>query len=278
LTTKPPTASSGKYRDAVASVDSAADDQLKWNRPNTANPWAQQQSNPDGSVSLGFTGPLKGAQGNLMAQALRGMSSPTDFGEFNIGTGDDFRNQAIGSAQGQMNDWLAPLQGGQNDAERQRLLAMGFDEGSPEFAAQMGKGDGAAADMQSTIGNAAIGLGAEHGAKMQGMELLSKQQGLAEALRQRSLPMEQLSAMSGLLEQPGYEADGSMMQGATMGLQEKLGDFWGQRSKNEQDRAAIDSAFMDGFGALNSAASFGAGFIKPKGAPTSLGKGPVQSI
>lgn len=238
-----PSATDPRYQKAADRVDQAATDEMHWNRPNTANPWAAQTSNPDGSVSLGFTGPLQGAQQSLMAQALRTMGLPTDFNQFNSASGDDFRSQGIAGAQSQMNDWLAPLQGGQDAAQKQRLLNAGYQEGSPEFQAQMGKTAATSNDMKSTLANAAIGLGTERGAKMQGMDLLAKQQWLAEALRQRSLPMEQLGSMQGLLEQPGFNPDDSMMQGATMDLDKNLKNYWRQRGMSEKEQQdATDTA------------------------------------
>lgn len=258
--TATPAAASG-VQEAADRVNQAAGQQMKWNRPNTANPWASQTSNPDGSVSLGFSGPLGGAQQNLMAQALRTMGQPTDFNQFNVGTGDDFRQKGIDSAQGQMSDWLNPLQGGFDSAEKQRLLNAGYAEGSPEFQAQMSKGAGTAADLQSSIGNAAIGLGGEMGAKMGAMDMLAKQQGLAEALRKRTLPMEQLSSMQGLLEQPGYEPDNSMMQGATADLTQKLGNFWRQKGKSEEEQKQLENDILDGIGAGASLIPVAGGFI-----------------
>lgn len=248
-----PSALDPKYQDAAKRTDQAATDQMAWNRPNTANPWSAQTSNPDGSVSLGFTGPLAGAQQNLTAQALRSMSGPLDFSQFNSGTGDDFRAQGIAGAQSQMNGWLGPLQGGFDGAERQRLLNAGYAEDSPQFQTQMAKGGGTSADMQSTLQNMAIGMGGERGAKLQGMDLLAKQQGLAEALRQRSLPMEQLSSMQGLLKQPGYDADGSIMGGATADMGLKMNNYWRQRGLAEQEAKDRDDAVLGVFG---TAASF----------------------
>jgi hypothetical protein len=246
-----PSALDPKYQQAADTLDTAAQQQMKWNRPNTANPWSRQYSD-DAGVHMGFTGPMAGAQGNLTAEALRNMSSPTDFSQFNVGTGDDFRNQAISGAQGQMDDWLAPLQGGMDSAERQRLLNAGYEEGSPQFQAQMQKGAATSGDLRSTLKNAAIGLGTEQGAKMQGMDLLSKQQGLAEALRKRSLPMEQLSMMQGLTQQPGFNADGSIVGGAAADLNTKLGNYWRQRGMAEQEREAADQTALGVFGAASS--------------------------
>lgn len=243
-----PSALDPKYQNAANRLDTAANQQMAWSRPSTANPWSAQTTNPDGSVALGFSGPLQGAQQNLTAQALRNMGSATDFNQFNTGTGDDFRGQAIAGAQSQMNDWLSPLQGGFDNAEKQRLLAAGFQEGTPQFDAQMSKGAGASADMRSSLGNAAIGMGAEHGARLQGMDLLSKQQGLAEALRKRSLPMEQMSAMNGLLKQPEVAPDGSIIQGAGMGLEQTLNNYWRQKGLADQERKDREQAVLGVFG------------------------------
>ncbi len=266
--TATPSALDPKYNLATKRLDTAADQQMAWSRPNTSNPWAAQTNNPDGSIGLGFTGPLAGTQENLTAQALRNMGSATDFNQFNVGTGDDFRAQAISGAQGQMEDWLSPLQGGFDNAEKQRLLAAGFQEGTPQFDAQMAKTSGTADDLRSSIGNAAIRMGAERGTRLQGMDLLSKQQGLAQALRQRSLPMEQLSAMNGLLEQPGVNADGSIMQGAGMDSQQTLNDYWRTRTKAEQEFAQRDADMLGIFGAVSSAipyvGQFGASLANSK--------------
>lgn len=246
--TTTPSALDPKYQLAAKRVDTAADQQMGWNRPNTSSPWASQTNNPDGSIRQQFTGPLAGAQGNLTAEALRNLGTATDFNQFNVASGDDFRGQAIASAQGQMNDWLAPLQSGQDSAARARLVNAGYEEGSPQFQAMLNKGAATFADMQSTLGNAAIGLGAEQGAARQGMDILAKQQGLAEALRKRSLPMEQLSIMQQLGEQPGVAADDSIMGGATADMGLKLNNYWRQRGMAEQEAAERDAAILGVFG------------------------------
>lgn len=282
--TPPPAATSG-VQEAADRVNLAAGQQMQWNRPNTSNPWAAQTNNPDGSVSLGFTGPLQGAQGNLMAEALRNMGSPTDFNQFNSGSGDAFRQQGISGAQSQMSDWLNPLQGGIDSADRQRLLNAGYTEGSPEFQAQMGKGAGTAGDLHSTLNNAAIGLGGELGAKQQAMDLLSKQQGLAEALRKRSLPMEQLGAMQGLLEQPGYSPDGSIMAGATSDFDHYINSYLGKRQDYEAQNAADQQAGLDaGLQAFQTAGTLGTNMLggggrqsKPAGG-SPYGQGPLRTI
>lgn len=257
-TPDPTAASASGVSEAAKRVNEAAQRQMQWNRPNSSNPWAAQTSNPDGSVSLGFTGPLAGAQQNLTAEALRSMGTPTDFNQFNVGSGDDYRAQGIAGAESQMNDWLGPLQGGIDSSERQRLLNAGYQEGSPEFQAQMAKGAGSAADLQSTLHNSAIGLGGQLGAKQQAMDLLGKQQGLAEALRQRSLPMEQLAAMRGLLGQPGYSGDDSIMAGATGDLNQQLGHYLGQRQDYETANKEEQEAGMSlGTGLFSSALGMG---------------------
>lgn len=233
----PDASSASGVEESLTGVKKAAADQLKWNRPTTSNPWAQQFSAPDGSIHQEFTGPMAGAQGNLMAEALRNMGSATDFNQFNSGTGDDFRGQAIAGAQGQMNDWLSPLQGGFDNAEKTRLLNAGYEEGSPQFQAMMAKGGGSAQDLQSSLGNAAIGFGTQGGARRQGMDLLAKQQGLAEALRKRSLPMEQLSIMQRLGQQPGVDADDNILNGAGMDFEAKLNKYMGDRGAYEQAQA-----------------------------------------
>lgn len=282
-TPTPSPAGASGIEESLSGVKKAAVDQMAWNRPNTANPWASQNSNADGSVSLGFTGPLAGAQKNLTAEALRNLGSATDFNQLNVGSGDDFRARGIAGAQGQMNDWLSPLQGGFDNADKQRLLAAGFQEGTPQFQAQMGKGGAVADDLRSSLGNAAIGMGAERGARMQGMDLLSKQQGLAEALRKRSLPMEQLSAMNGLLGQPGYSPDGSIMAGASMDFDQAMGDYWGKRQEFEaQQKADQEAGIGAGLSLFQTAATLGMGGmggLNPKstgGQPG--GKGPMRYI
>lgn len=286
-TPTPKASSASGIEESLAGVKKAAQDQMAWNRPNTANPWAAQTNNPDGSVSLGFTGPLQGAQTNLMAQALRNMGSPLDSSQFNTGTGDEFRQQAIGNAQSQMGDWLAPLQAGFGDAQKQRLLDAGYSEGSPQFAKAMGGGAASAQDLQSTLGNAAIGLGSEHGAQLQGMDILSKQQGLAEALRQRSLPMEQLGIMQGLSRQDDVAADDSIMGGATSDFDQAMNEYWGARQQYEaQNKADQEGGLGMGLGLFQTAATLGMngmGSKSPKPSPKPsgghpMGKGPVRSI
>ncbi len=253
--------------DSLTGVKKAAADQLAWNRPTTSNPWAQQFSAPDGSIHQEFTGAMGGAQGSLMGQALRQMGSPTDFSQYNPMSGDAARSQAIGAAQGQMGEWFGGMKGGLDEQAKARLSAQGYQPGSPEYAAEEMKANGWNGDMQASIGNAAIGLGTQGGALAQSRDMQTQQQKLAEALRERSMPMDQLKAMQGLGEQPGVAADDSILGSAGMDYKARLGDYLGKRGDYEQAQAdEMASGLGLGTDLFKSAMTFGTNAMQSRAA------------
>jgi hypothetical protein len=87
----------------------------------------------------------------------------------------------------------------------------------------------------------------------QSQDVQTQQQRLAEALRERSMPMDQLEKMQGLTEGSGpRQADDSEFQGAVMDADQKYNDYWAQRGRAAQDdQNTMDSIFGVGSAALS---------------------------
>lgn len=212
------------YEDPRADLNAAATSQTNANRPNQSTPWANsswsQGPNGEWSQQVGFNGPMAGMADSLQGQAAQSMSTPFSFGQFGaMPTGDSARDQAINGAYGQAASRLDPMWNQREDQMRTRLMNQGLDPASEAFRNEMGNMGRDRNDAYTSAMNMAIGQGTSAGNSMFQNNMASRQQSIAEALRQRGMPMEELQKMQGFLAMPGFNADGSTMQAAGMGAQ-----------------------------------------------------------
>jgi hypothetical protein len=195
------------------SSSQAANAQTEANRPNITTPFGQQQwsQNPDGSwaMSTGFSGGMGDAANNLQAQYAQAMANPFSFGQFGeVGTGDQARDQAINAAYGQASSRLDPMWNQREEATRTRLLNQGLDPSSEAYRNEMGSIGQQRNDAYMGAMNSAIGQGTAAGSQAFQNNMMARQQAIAEALRQRGMPMEDMQKMQGFLAMPGFSAAG----------------------------------------------------------------------
>lgn len=191
----------------------AVDSQTAANRPNQSTPFAssQWQKGPDGqwTQSVGLNGPLAGANNALQTSAAEMLRQPLNFGGLQqLSTGELARDQAINAAYGQAASRLDPMWQQREQQNRTRLLNQGLQEGSAAWNRAMGNMGQERTDAYNQAMYGAIGQGTQAGQAMFNQSLAGRQQGLAELLRQRSQPMEELQALQGLTAMPGFSQAG----------------------------------------------------------------------
>lgn len=197
------------------SVANSATKQLENNRLNTRNPFGSQTFNDDGSTSTQLEGDLGSAAQGLMRQA-GGMAQPMDWGQFGqVGNGDQARNQAIDAGFGQATSRLNPMWDRREEQARTRLLNQGLDPTSEAYKNSMGDLGMQRNDATNQAMFSAIGQGQSAGDSVFRNNLMSQQNSIANALRQRGQPMAELQQLQGLLSgQPQYNQDNTTMAGA----------------------------------------------------------------
>lgn len=191
----------------AAEQQSQANAQL--NRPDVSTPYASQQwsKGPDGQwrMTTGFNGPLGGAFDSLGGQAANSLSKPVDFsGLPQLDSGQQARDQAINAAYGQATSRLNP-QWDQRDAQlRQRLANQGLDPDSEAGKNALAQESRDRNDAYNSALSSAIGQGTAAGNQVFQNSAMAHQLAQADALRQRELPLQDLSGLQGLLQMPGF--------------------------------------------------------------------------
>ena len=209
----PPNYRNAAEQQANASA-AAVNAQTQANRPDITTPFAQQQwtQGPNGqwNMSTGFTGPMAGAAQGLQQQAAANMATPFSFGQFGqVGTGDAARDSAINAAYGQAASRLNPQWQQREEAQRTQLLNQGLTPGTAAYQQAMGNLGQQRNDAYNSAMNSAIGQGTAAGDSAFRNNMMARQQSIAEALRQRGMPMDELQGMQGLLAMPGFQGAGA---------------------------------------------------------------------
>jgi hypothetical protein len=210
---EPPNYTGAALQQASASKE-LANQQTQANRPGINTPWASQQwrQGPNGQweMTTGFNGPTAGAASAIQGQMAQTMGQPLDLSSLGtLGTGDEARKQAVDAAYGQATSRLDPQWQQREDATRTRLLNQGLTEGSEAYRSAMGELGQQRNDAYSSAMNMAIGQGTTAGDSAFRNNMASRQQALAEVLRQRGQPMAEAQALNGLLGMPDFQAAGS---------------------------------------------------------------------
>jgi hypothetical protein len=237
---------------ADASKD-LANQQTAASRPDITTPysyqkWSQDPSTGRWAMQTGFTGPTAEVAERLRSQAAANMASPFDMSQFGpmpewgaIGSGEQARQQAIDSAYGQATSRLDPMWQQREDATRTRLLNQGLTEGSEAYEQQMAALGRERNDAYSGAMNMAIGQGTAAGDSIYrnnlagqqagfNAQMMSRQQAIADALRQRGMPMQELSALQSQMALPSFQGasraqDPALLQ-AAMGQGSANMDAW----------------------------------------------------
>lgn len=229
-------------KNAPASPDfqGVANQETQANRPNQQNAFGSSvgwQQGPDGqwTQSQQFGGPWAGLAGGLQGQAAQNMSTPFSFGG-QVGTGDAARNQAVDAMYGQATSRLNPQWEQRESQMRTQLLNQGLDPSSEAYRTAMSDMGQQRNDAYGSAMNSAIGMGQQAGDSVFRNNMMSHQQNLADALRQRQMPMQELGMMSGFLGQQGFNqanlmpaamAQGNYDMNAWQAENQAKADVWG---------------------------------------------------
>ncbi len=248
------------WKGLQAGITKAAGDQTKNNRLDTSNPFSSQTFNKDGTVSTQFTGGLGQAATGLQGQ-VAGLAQPMDWSQFSkIGSGDDARNQAITGAYGQATSRLDPQWEQRMDQSRTRLLNQGLDPSSEAYRNEMSNLSMQRNDAYSGAMNGAIAQGTAAGDSAFRNNLMGNQAQIANAMKQRGLPMQEMQQMMSLMGQPDYSQDSTTLSGAmgSAGMEQQRVQ---QKQREDEARAAQEAATAGGVAsAVGTAASIAAMF------------------
>lgn len=208
----PPPAFIGAAEEQAKTSQANTAAQTAANRPNINTPFASQQwhQRPDGQweMGVGFTGGMGQAANGLQGQ-MAGLSTPMDWGQFGqLQDGSAARDQAIDAAYGQATSRLDPAWNQREEQTRTRLLNQGLDSSSAAYQAEMANLLRDRNDAYGSAMNSAIGHGQAAGDSVFRNNIMGRQQAIAEALRQRGMPMAELQALQGFLAMPGFTGAG----------------------------------------------------------------------
>jgi hypothetical protein len=216
---------------------SVANQQLWANRPNQQNAFGsnvQWTQGPDGRwyQQQSFNGPMGGLATNLQQQAAHQMGLPFDLrGLPEMQSGESARDQAIKSAYGQAQSRLDPQWQQREQSMRSQLINQGLDPSSEAYQTAMGNLGRDRNDAYTSAMNMAVGQGTAAGDSVFRNSLMGRQQGLSEMLRQRQQPMQDLLAMQGLMQQPGFNQSNDMLTAAIAQGNFDMGKF---QAENQQ--------------------------------------------
>lgn len=175
-------------------------DQSAWqqtqqaNRANQNNGYASNswQQGPDGNwtQSLGFNGPLDGANQSLQKQYADMLKTPMD-------DGNGAREQALNAAYGQSVSRLDPQWNKREDATRTQLMNQGVDPNSEAWKSSMQDLNLQRNDAYNSALNSAIGQSTAAGDSV-----------FRNNLAARNQPLQQMEGMQQLMKMPQYNSAG----------------------------------------------------------------------
>jgi hypothetical protein len=187
--------------------------QTQANRPNQSSPFAStnwmQGPNGQWQQNTQFNGPLGGLSDALQQQAAGAMDSPFSLNGLPALTdGSAARQQAIDAAYGDATKRLDPQFQQREQDLRSRLSGQGLVEGSEAYNNALKSFGQERTDAYQGAMNSAIGQGTAAGNALFGQSLASRQNALAEALRQRGQAFGELQGLQGLTQQQGFMGAG----------------------------------------------------------------------
>lgn len=183
------------------------------NRPNQSNPFSTRTwtQGPNGQWldSTTLNGPLGDLNTSLQQQAAQAMSQPFSLSDLPALTdGATARQQAIDAAYGDATKRLDPQFQRQEGELRNRLLGQGLVEGSEAYNNAMSQFGAQRNDAYNSALNSAIGQGTAAGQALFNQSMSTRQNALAEALRQRGQAFSELKGLQGLTQQQGFMGAG----------------------------------------------------------------------
>lgn len=206
----PPPDFTGAAREQGNAARDIAHETVGANRPDQSTPWATsdwtKDANGNWTQDVQFKGPWAGLSGGLQQQAAANLSKPMDWSQFGTpGTGDSARNQAIDAAYGQATSRLDPMWQQREQQARSQLMNEGLDPSSDAYRTAMGDMGRQRNDAYTSAMNMAIGQGTAAGDSVFRNNIMAQQNAIANALRQRNQPMEEMQQMQGFLGMPGFQ-------------------------------------------------------------------------
>lgn len=184
----------------AASSSQAVNRQTQANRPNINTPFGfqgwEQGPNGEWTLNAGLSPQVQSAYQNM---------KPFDLGQFGqMGTGDDARNQAITAAYGQATSRLDPQFAQRETQLRSQLANQGLDPNSEAARGAMAQFGQARNDAYGSAMNSAIGQGQAAGDSVFRNNLMARQNAIAEALKERSMPLSDLQGLQGFMQTPSF--------------------------------------------------------------------------
>lgn len=169
--------------------------------------------------------PKNGAPPPQFQDAANQMGPDIDWSSFGgmSPSGGEARDQAITAAYDQAASRLNPMWDQREERMRTQLLNQGLDAGSEAYDNQMDDFGRQRTDAFQSALNSAIGQGTQAGESIFRQGMMSRQQALAEALRRRSLPMQELAGWQSLYGEQG-KLDAA---NGPLGFLQDLGDIVG---------------------------------------------------
>jgi hypothetical protein len=180
------------------------------NRPNQNTPfgfsnWSQDPATGKWSQSTGFNGPLAGAAEGLEGQIAN--QGPLD-------TGTQARDQAIKSAYGQATSRLDPQWGQRDEGLEAQLAAKGLAPGSEAYQRSRADFSRDRNDAYTSAMASAVGQGTA-----------AQQATFGENLAAQNNPYQQLGALHGLSQTPGFTGAGAYQPANYLGAAGLAGNY-----------------------------------------------------
>lgn len=205
---------------------------MKANRPNQHTPFASSQwtQNPDGTWT----------QNTSMSDLLKGATTgaaPIDWSKFGpLDTGAGARQQAIDAAYGDAKKRLDPEWAQRQQSQAQALANQGLDPNSEAYRNAQRTFSAQQNDAYGSAMSSAIDKGTAAGNSVFQNSMVSRQQAIAEALKARGMPMQDIqNAMAAMGFAPTANV-GNNLQSAGMTWNADLGR-WEAQNKADADRA-----------------------------------------
>jgi hypothetical protein len=202
-------AAKGKGGPAPQDYQAINQEQIAANRPNQSTPYGSsswhKDANGNWTQTTEFNGQLGDAFKNLSGQFASATSSPLDFsGAPALQYGEDARKAATDASYRQETSRLDPMWSQREGAERQRLIGQGLDPDSEAYKNSMGDFGRQRNDAYQGAINNSIGLGQSAAGQMFDQSAMAHQMGIADILRKRNQPLQELGQMQGMLQMPGF--------------------------------------------------------------------------
>lgn len=207
--------------------------QTQANRPNVNTPFSKTQWSQDANGNWTMNQSL-----SPQAQSAYDALGAFDFGKFGaMPTGDSARQQAIDASYAQATSRLNPMFAQREEAARANLANQGIDPNSPAGRGALAQLSAQRNDAYGGAMNSAILSGQQAGDSAFRNSMMSRQQSIAEALRQRGMPLEDMQKMMGFTAQQPDFAKAGQAQAPDL-----LGAELGRLGIEQQDKQAYMEA------------------------------------